>query len=139
MIEFIEEKSLTDRNEGPDLTPMIDMVFILLVFFLLTSFVLASSIEVALPESETGQAMEKNGVLLVIQRDGLLRLEDRVIDPGRLLEELAKLLPVEGAKNLIIQSDTSVPFGQVVAIMDAARKAGITSISFQVEYTSARE
>ena len=53
MIEFDYGRDLTERSAGPDLTPMIDVIFQLLIFFLLTSFLIIPAINVALPRSRS--------------------------------------------------------------------------------------
>lgn len=146
MIEFEEERRLVERSRGPDLTPMIDMVFLLLIFFLLTSYVILPSIQVNLPESETALVNEPADLSLTIKRDRSLYLNDEAISKNRLGEALKAIFSqgpdgiggrpkgIGGRPNgIVIQSDRDVPFGFVVEIMDLTRKAGAENISFLVE------
>ncbi len=137
MIEFEEERHLVERSRGPDLTPMIDMVFLLLIFFLLTSYVILPSIQVNLPESETARVIEHAELSLTIREDRSLYLNDEAISKNRLEEALRAIFsrgPVaERPKGIVIQSDRRVPFGFVVQIMDLTKKAGAEQISFLVE------
>ena len=132
MIEFEEERHLVERSRGPDLTPMIDMVFLLLIFFLLTSYVILPSIQVNLPESETARVIEHAELSLTIREDRSLYLNDEAISKNR-LEEALRTIFLRGSKGIVIQSDRRVPFGFVVEIMDLTKKAGAESISFLVE------
>ena len=133
MIEFEEEKRLVERNRGPDLTPMIDMVFLLLVFFLLTSYVVLPSIKVSLPDSETAQVEETSDVSLTIREDRSLFLNGQAVSRERLGEALEAVYSERQTAELVIESDRRVSFGFVVEIMDVSRKAGAGTISFLVE------
>jgi biopolymer transport protein ExbD len=147
VIEFEEERHLVERDRGPDLTPMIDMVFLLLIFFLLTSFVMLPSIQVDLPHSETAQVEETSEVSLTIKEDRSILLNGEAISKDRLAVALEAIYSDRaagesmrstgesrtGPKELVIQSDRSVSFGFVVEIMDLSRKAGAERISFLVE------
>ena len=139
MIEFEEERRLVERSQGPDLTPMIDMVFLLLIFFLLTSYVILPSIQVNLPESETALVNEPADLSLTIKQDRSLYLNDEAISKNRLEKVLRATFSRspngigERPNGIVIQSDRDVPFGFVVEIMDLTKKAGAESISFLVE------
>ena len=132
MIEFEEERRLVERSQGPDLTPMIDMVFLLLIFFLLTSYVILPSIQVNLPESETALVNEPADLSLTIKQDRSLYLNDEAISKNR-LEKVLRATFSRSPNGIVIQSDRDVPFGFVVEIMDLTKKAGAESISFLVE------
>jgi len=139
VIEFEEERRLVERSQGPDLTPMIDMVFLLLIFFLLTSYVILPSIQVNLPESETALVSEPADLSLTIEQDRSLYLNDEAISKVRLEEALRAIFADEPngigerPNGIVIQSDRRVPFGFVVEIMDLVKKAGAENISFLVE------
>lgn len=133
MIEFKEyEESLT-KNSGPDMTPLIDMVFLLLIFFLLTSFLSRPSISVDLPESETAGMSGMPELSVVIKRDGGLLLNEVEVTENQLFRRLSQDFTLQRSRELIIQSDRGVPFGRVIEVMDIAKKAGAENMSFLVE------
>jgi biopolymer transport protein ExbD len=133
VIEFKEyEESLT-KNSGPDMTPLIDMVFLLLIFFLLTSFLSRPSISVELPESETAGMSGMPRVSVVIKRDGGLLLNEDEVTERQLFRRLTQTYTLQSSRELIIQSDRGVPFGRVIEVMDIAKKAGAENMSFLVE------
>ena len=72
MIEFKIEKNIVEKRRGPDLMPLIDMVFILLIFFLLTSTAIQPAVDVTVPESKYGEIERAATVTVTIQADGLL-------------------------------------------------------------------
>ena len=91
MIEFKEfEESLTSEV-GPNLTPLIDMMFLLLIFFLLTSFLVRPSIPVALPETEIAEVHEQAEITITIFKDGRLLLNGNTISDERLATRLKRL------------------------------------------------
>ncbi len=133
MIEFKEyEESLT-KNSGPDMTPLIDMVFLLLIFFLLTSFLSRPSISVDLPKSETAVMSGMPRLSVVIKRDGGLLLNEDEVTERQLFRRLSQAFTLQSSRELIIQSDRGVPFGRVIEVMDIAKKAGAENMSFLVE------
>lgn len=132
MIEFNTEHDLTEKSGGPDMTPMIDMVFLLLIFFLLTSIVLRPALEVDLPESETADSEEPLGLTITVREDGAVLFEGRETGLNSLLPELAAAAAQDGPGPVVIQADRGVDFELIVRIMDIARQAGAESLSFVV-------
>jgi biopolymer transport protein ExbD len=135
VIEFEAERHLVERSRGPDLTPMIDMVFLLLIFFLLTSYVILPSIQVNLPEAETARVIAPPELALAIREDRSLFLDDQAIPITQLEPRLREVFARTSKRppGIVIQSDRRVPFGFVVQIMDIAKKAGAEEISFLVD------
>ena len=133
MIEFDFGRDLTERSAGPDLTPMIDMIFQLLIFFLLTSFLILPAVNVALPRSRSPEATPPAALTLTVRRDGSLLLAGQAV----LVEDLPSLLSAELAgldePALVVQADRGVAFGRVIEVMEAARDGGAKDISFLVE------
>ena len=133
MIDFEYGRDLTEGGTGPDMTPMIDMIFQLLIFFLLTSFFILPAVNVALPRSRSQQTQPPSALSLTIERDGGLLLAGRRVEMDELPALLATALVQRNDRTVVIQSDRGVPFGRVVQVMEAARDGGAQDISFLVE------
>lgn len=133
MIDFEYGRDLTDRGTGPDMTPMIDMIFQLLIFFLLTSFFILPAVSVALPRSRSLEVQPPTALVLTVERDGRLLLEGRAVGMEELPALLATALVQRDDRTVVIQSDRGVSFGRVVEVMEAARDGGAEDISFLVE------
>ena len=133
MIDFEYGRDLTEGGPGPDMTPMIDMIFQLLIFFLLTSFFILPAVNVALPRSRSQQTQPPSALSLTIERDGGLLLAGRRVEMDELAALLASALVQRNDRTVVIQSDRGVPFGRVVQVMEAARDGGAQDISFLVE------
>jgi biopolymer transport protein ExbD len=133
MIEFEKFEQSMSRESGPDLTPMIDMVFLLLIFFLLTSFLARPTIPVTLPEAETVQIEEKPELTITVLRNGELLLGGEEVTDERLERTLKRMLAFRQTREVVIQSDRDVPFGRIIEVMDLAKKSGAGTLSFLVE------
>ena len=133
MIEFEEFDESLEKSSSPDLTPLIDMVFLLLIFFLLTSFLVRPSIQVSLPETETAQVSEEPGVSITIKKNGALLLNSEPVTEDLLEVYLSTFFSDPANREVMIKSDKEVRFGRVIEIMDISKKAGAENISFLVE------
>jgi biopolymer transport protein ExbD len=113
---------------GPNLTPLVDVVFLLLLFFMLTShFVREEVIELSLPEAESGSPGDEV-LQLQLAADGEIRLGELVIAPAALEHELARQLERRPEKVVRIRGDKGASLEMTVGLLDAARKAGAVSV-----------
>lgn len=124
----------------PNLTPLIDIVFLLLIFFMLTShFVNQQSLNIELPKAETGESLGEDKVLeIIINADGKINYkENSFANDATSLEKLQALLradlSVAAEKNIRIKGDQSVNFGKAVEILDMARQAGASGVDIVTE------
>lgn len=115
------------KDEKPDLTPMIDVVFQLLIFFMVTAvFAITPGLDIKLPEAEESQAPEKENLFIVVDQDGNMKLNHKSVTFANLKEELqAKRTLLDNTTLIIIQGDERATHGQIVQIMDIARQVGI--------------
>ena len=133
MIEFNIERNIVERRCGPDLMPLIDMVFILLIFFLLTTTAIQPAVDVALPETNYGEIKGADPVTVTIHADGILLINGQRVTEELLLSVLKSQYREQPDAKLTIQADRQVPFGRVVEIMDLGKQAGAEDMSFLVD------
>ena len=133
MIQFSQDEELTKSRESVDLTPMIDMVFILLVFFLLTSAVMLPAITVNLPEAETGEDKTEIELTVTMKSSGTILINDNPVQKNNIPGKLQEMQKQKTITEVFIESDEAIPFGDVIGVTDLIRQAGVTSISFIVE------
>jgi biopolymer transport protein ExbD len=133
MIEFKEHEKSTSRELGLDLTPLIDMVFLLLIFFLLTSALTSRSVSVSLPRSDQGRSIQSQELIVTVAFDGTLLLNERPVTAEELSAAVEDLFNTGYTGELFVQADQGVRFQRVVDVMDIARRAGADTISFLVE------
>lgn len=133
MIDFNIEKSIVEKRRGPDLMPLIDMVFILLIFFLLTSTALQPAVDVELPETTEGKPDDIPTLVVTIHSDGTLLIDEEQVSMYLFLPVLESHYRGQPSPELTIRADRRVAFGEVVKIMDLCKKAGAEEVSFLVE------
>lgn len=113
-----------------DMTPMIDIVFNLLLFFLLsTSYVQHSSLEVKIPYASTATAVENQVIVVDLTRDDRLFLQGEEMTLEALRAELTKLYEKDKSRALLIRADEDAVHGHVVALLDLSREVGVTELN----------
>lgn len=112
-----------------NITPLVDVVLVLLLIFMLTAPVLQSGIEVAVPRTRTVNQLTDERMVVIIDKDQNVFLQDVPINLNDLAARL-KSSPGNPAKKIIyLRADARVPFGAFASVMDAVKQAGITNIS----------
>ena len=117
-----------------NVTPMVDVMLVLLVIFILTAPLLASSIKLDLPKTDAASPVEApKFVTLVVDKSGQIFLNDKPL----LIEQLGTSLALTAQQNpdteVQLRADEAVPYGKVVEVMGAAQKAGLNRIGFVAE------
>lgn len=125
----------TRRAPEPEisLTPMIDVLFMVLMFLLLTTtFNQITFMRVALPEATTGQRepQDQAAFRILVEADGALYLDERPISKEDLGRALASVRDKDRA-DVVVAADERTDHGHVVAVMDLVRRAGISRLSIQ--------
>jgi len=117
-----------------NLTPMLDVVFIMLIFFIVTaSFVKESGIDVSRPPAATAERKERGNILVAITANDQIWMDRRQVDPRALRANLERLHAENPQGSVVIQADKASKNGLLVQVMDAARLAGVKSVSLAAE------
>lgn len=107
------------------LTPLIDIVFLLLIYFLLTTnFMLDEGIDVKLPQAEASKPRKRESVTVCVNADGVVFMGKQVVTLNELFEKLKGVLSGSQGKLVVIKADRTVILNKVVAVMDVAKAAG---------------
>ncbi|MCB0422445.1 MAG: biopolymer transporter ExbD [Bdellovibrionales bacterium] len=118
-----------------DLTPMLDVVFIMLIFFIVTtSFVKESGIEVNRPQAATAQKKSKANILIAISKGGEIWVQKRKIDVRSVRANVERMHAESPEGAVVIQADKESRNGLLVQVMDQVRLAGVTSISLAASH-----
>ncbi len=129
MSRFEEE----EENEV-NLTPMLDVVFIMLIFFIVTaSFVKESGIDVNRPNAATAERKEKGNILVAISEDNQIWIDRRQVDPRALRANIERMHAENPNGAVVIQADEESKNKLLVLVMDAARSAGVKNVSIAAE------
>jgi len=117
-----------------NLTPMLDVVFIMLIFFIVTaSFVKESGIEISRPGASTAVRKEKGNILIAISANDQIWMNRRQVDPRALRANIERMHAENPQGSVIIQADKEAKTGLLVQVMDAARSAGVKSVSLAAD------
>jgi len=126
-----------NADDGPgeiDLTPMLDVVFILLIFFIVTSvFVTEAGIEVLKPEASTADPKSKDLILIAVTADGDIWIDGEAVDPRFVRSRFELRLAESPNSSVVIQGDRAATNEHVMGILRAAREANIASVSISTE------
>ncbi len=113
-----------------DVTPLIDVVFLLLIFFMVTTtFASRSGIGVKLPESKAKERPPSHVIELTLTAKGELFLDKGKVAPGQLGKALTAMAKAHAGEVVVIRADAAVHHGRVVKAMDAARAAGFHKLA----------
>ncbi|MEO6965035.1 MAG: biopolymer transporter ExbD [Acidobacteriaceae bacterium] len=120
------QTALSDIN----ITPLVDVVLVLLVIFMITAPVLQSGIDVNVPRTRTVKQVTQQRTVVTIDSQQRVYLDDKPVN----VNDLPSLLREKNGSNpanrvIYLRSDEKVPFGAFASVMDAVKQAGITNIS----------
>lgn len=122
-------------GQTPNLTPLIDIVFLLLVFFMLTShFVQEQAINIDLPVADSGEAVTEDSQLeVVITPEGYLLVDEHIVEAKDLEGVLRQQLEGRDERLVRVRGDRGAQLGKAVTVLDAARKAGADGVDIVTE------
>jgi biopolymer transport protein ExbD len=125
----------TDTDESEvNLTPMLDVVFIMLIFFIVTaSFVKEAGIDISRPPAATAERKERGNILVAITENDQIWIDRRQVDPRALRANIERLHAENPQGAVVIQADKASKNGLLVQVMDAARLAGVSNVSLAAE------
>lgn len=117
-----------------DLTPMLDVVFIMLIFFIVTAnFVKEPGLEVSRPEAETAQQQDNAGILVAIGPIGDVYMDGRRIDVRQVKANVLKLRSERPDAAVVIRADRQATADIITKVMDGIRAAGVRDISLAAD------
>ena len=122
--------SAVAEEEDINLTPMLDVVFILLIFFIVTAnFIKEPGLEVNRPDAETSSIQENAAILIAIGSTNDIWIDGRRIDVRQVKANITKLLADNPKGTVVIQADEKATADSIIAVMDQSREAGVYAIS----------
>jgi biopolymer transport protein TolR len=124
-----------DKGAAPmsdiNMTPLIDVMLVLVVIFIITAPLLASSVRLDLPKSDAAKPNETpKFVMLVLDKSGQAFLNDKPVTLLEASQEFTRVATINPETELQLRADEAVAYGKVVELMGAAQKAGLNRIGF---------
>ena len=122
-----------DDNEI-NLTPMLDVVFIMLIFFIVTaSFIKEAGIDVSRPPALTGDRQEDAAILIAISSNDEIWIDRKEQDPRAIRSTIERLHAENPKGSIVIQADESSSNETLVQVMEAAKQAGVGSVAIATD------
>ena len=123
-----------DEEQEINITPMLDVVFIMLIFFIVTaSFVKEAGIDVSRPDAATAERKERGNILVAISESGQVWIDKRHVDIRAVRANIERMAAENPQGGVVIQADENSKNGILVQVMDAARLAGVEQVSIAAE------
>ncbi|KFZ31598.1 biopolymer transporter ExbD [Pseudidiomarina salinarum] len=123
-----------EEDAAIDMTPMLDIVFIMLIFFIVTtSFVKEAGIDVNKPEASQAQKKPSANIFIAIRANGEVWMDKRMVAVERVGANIERLLAEQPTDMVVIQADKEAKHGVVVKVMDQIKEAGNLTISIAAE------
>ncbi len=127
-------RAVAEDEAQIDLTPMLDVVFIMLIFFIVTaSFIKEAGIEVNRPEASTSEPKDNVNILVAINATNEIWMDKRRIDARAVRANIERLHAENPKGAVVIQADNQSNTETVAAVLDAAREAGVYDVSLSTE------
>ena len=134
MKSSLMSKKKDEQTGEIDLTPMLDVVFILLIFFIVTSvFITEAGIDVIKPQASTTEARAKDLILIAVSPQGDIWIDGEQVDPRFIRARFELRLAESPNSSVVIQADESSNNEYVMLILAAARDAEIADVSISAE------
>lgn len=119
------KSALADIN----ITPLVDVVLVLLIIFMVTAPVLQSGIEVAVPKTRTVKEITEERVVISIDKQQRVFLGNDAMNINEIAAKLRQRFRDPQHQSIFLRADEDVPFGAFATVMDAVKQSGITNVS----------
>ena len=126
-----DEQSMADIN----VTPLVDVMLVLLIIFMITAPMLHQGVEVALPQAEAASLPQRSQdpLIVSINREGLVYLQDQPVHQSQLVERLSLLLEARGEDTVFLKGDREVSYGRIMEVLDLLNQGGIVNVGMVTE------
>ncbi|MFQ5768492.1 MAG: ExbD/TolR family protein [Acidobacteriota bacterium] len=123
-----EQSTLSEIN----VTPLVDVMLVLLIIFMVTAPMMQRGIDVHLPPAEVSSQPRDQTLVVTVDGKGEIWLDDKPVHPELLATRVAEARKRTGREFLYLRADESLPYGRVMAVMDQCRKGGISQVGLVV-------
>ena len=125
-----KERHATKEEAQMDMTPMLDIVFIMLIFFIVTSsFVKESGIDVHRPEALTTEPKPRANIFIGVAANDKIWMQKKQVDPRTLRATIERVMAENPGGSIVIQADEDSKTETLIEVMNAAKAAGVGSVA----------
>ena len=126
--------AVEEEESNIDITPMLDVVFIMLIFFIVTAtFVKETGIDVNRPDAQTAVMKEKANILIAIDAKNQIWIERRKVDIRQVRPNIERLHAENPQGSVVIQADKESNTETLISVMDASREAGVYNVAIAAQ------
>ena len=132
-------RSMAHASQGEtdaelNLTPMLDVVFIMLIFFIVTAtFIKEAGIQVVRPEADTSISKPTVSVIVAVSKTGEIWIDKKRVDVGAVRAHIERLHAENPKGGIVIQADRAAKYEVLKSVLDASRSAGVTEVAVSTE------
>ncbi len=116
-----------------NVTPLVDVMLVLLIIFMITAPMMQSGINVNLPAAETRARPSSGGLVLTVTKDRYIYMEDRNVNLYLLESRIRSHFTGREKKVVFIKADKDVPYGYVISVLDVIKRAGVETVGMIVD------
>lgn len=117
-----------------NVTPLVDVMLVMLIIFMVTAPMMQSGIGVNLPQAETKSTPADEGLTLTITEDRFIHMQDQVINQFLLEQKLKEYFYGQEKKVVFLRADSDIPYGFIIEIIDIVKKAGIDEVGLVTRF-----
>lgn len=117
--------ALADIN----ITPLVDVVLVLLIIFMVTAPVLQSGIDVSVPHTRTVKEITEERLVITINKDQRVFMGNDAVNINEIAQKIRQQIRDPRHQSIFVRADENVPFGAFATVMDAVKQSGITNVS----------
>ena len=135
----IAKKEVGTSMSAINVTPLVDVMLVMLIIFMVTAPMMQSGIGVNLPQAETRSTPAEEGLTLTITADRYIHFQDQPINQFLLEDRLKEYFLGQESKVVYLKADESLDYGFVITVIDIAKKAGVEVVGLVTEPIDERE
>jgi biopolymer transport protein ExbD len=129
-MDLFEQPGKRRKEMKVDISPLMDMVFILLIFFIVTStFSRETGVEVTKPQAQSASQVQKENIMVAITREGTVHVNERQVDIAGLKDVLSRLISQNPDREVVLIADKESQTGMMVRVIDACNLSGAKKVS----------
>jgi biopolymer transport protein TolR len=113
-----------------NMTPLIDVMLVLLIIFMVAAPMLTTGVDVNLPKAVTGRNLDSDALVVTLDKAGHIEFEKQTLVLGAFQKAIRTSASASRTRPVMVRADHALPYGQVIEVVDAIRQAGFTQVGF---------
>jgi biopolymer transport protein TolR len=110
-----------------NVTPLVDVMLVLLIIFMVSAPMMQSGIDINLPVTDQGKTIEEQRVVISLTQEGKLYINDEIIHPKLFDDKIKKIAKLKG--EVYLKGDKNIPYGEIIKLIGKLKKAGIENVA----------